>query len=242
MCVNPGIVRAVVHHQQLSDDPEEPIVEVQPASGLADQAYAYLLERILSCAYMPGQPISEKSIAEESDFGRTPVREALQRLRREGLVEVFPRRGMKVAAITEESVHEVYRARRLVEPTVLTQFLSSYSKRALLDFRKKFQEIGPEQGLAHYQLDVDFHAFIVAAASSSTLSAMHNSLLLQQFRLAMYAALLRASDPEENRPEHLAIVDAMLAENAERARDALVFHLNHSLASSLRSLDDGEGR
>lgn len=217
-------------------------MEVPPTSGLAEQAYGYLLQRIQSCAYLPGQPISEKSIADESDFGRTPVREALQRLRREGLVEVFPRKGMKVSAITEESVHEVYRARRLVEPTILTQFISSYPKRELLALRRRFQEIGPEHAIAHYEIDVEFHAFIVAVAQSPTLSAMHDSLMRQQFRLAMYAALLGASDPEENRPQHLAIIDAMLSENAERARDALVFHLNHSLASSLRSLDrDDDG-
>lgn len=216
-------------------------MEAPPASGLADRAYAYLLDRIQSCEYMPGRAISEKSIVEESDFGRTPVREALQRLRREGLVDVFPRKGMRVSQVTEQSVQEVYRARRLIEPMVLTQFISAYPKRELLSLRKRFQEIGPEHGVALYEIDIEFHAFIVSAARSAAIETMHEALMRQQFRLAMYAATLGTSDPEENRPEHLAIVDAMLSENADRARDALVYHLNHSLASSLRTLEHADG-
>jgi DNA-binding GntR family transcriptional regulator len=209
-----------------------------PTSALADQAHTYLLNRIESCEYMPGQAISEKSIAEESDFGRTPVREALQRLRRDGLVDVFPRRGMRVAKITEASVREVHRARRLIEPMVLSHFISSYPKRELLSLRSRLQQVGPEDGAAYLDIDVELHTFIVAASGSTTIITVHDGLMRQQFRFATYATLLGVNDPEETRPEHLAIVDAMLSENAERARDALIFHLNHSLASSLRSLDD----
>ncbi|GAB3815872.1 GntR family transcriptional regulator [Tessaracoccus terricola] len=208
-----------------------------PAGGLADQAYELLLERIQSCAYLPGQTISEQGISDETGIGRTPVREALQRLRRERLVVVYPRKGMQVAAFSEQSVTELYQTRRLLEPAVLTQYISTYPKRELFDLRRRFEELGDGETEAHYHLDVEFHCFLVAVVDNSILTSLHQGLMRQQFRLAMYAASLGTSDPKHNLPEHLAIIDATLRENATAATDALIYHLNHSLAASLRSLE-----
>lgn len=212
-------------------------MENSPTAGLADQAYAVLLERIQSCTYLPGQAISEKGIADETGFGRTPAREALLRLRREGLVDVFPRKGMRVSTFTEDSVQELYQSRRLLEPAILTQYISSYPKKELFSLRRRFEEAGPGQKELHFHLDVEFHEFLVAIANNSILSTMHSAMMRQQFRLAMYAAVLQTSDPEHTLPEHLAIIDAVLRENPMEARDALVYHLNHSLATSLRALE-----
>lgn len=209
----------------------------ESTSGLAQQAYASLLGQIQSCAYLPGQPISEKRIADETGFGRTPVREALLMLKQEGLVEVYPRKGMKVAAVTEASVQEMYQARRLLEPTIAEQHVSAYSKEELFEFRRRFEATGPETGEAHYRVDVEFHGFLVAVTRNRLLIETHQVIMRQQFRLAMYATILGTSTPEDNLPQHLAIIDALLRENPVEVRDALVYHLNHSLVSSLRSVE-----
>ncbi|MEZ5855604.1 MAG: GntR family transcriptional regulator [Hyphomicrobiaceae bacterium] len=67
-----------------------------PAQSLTDAAYAALEERIVTLALAPGTHISEQAICQEIGLGRTPVREALQRLAREGLVVILPRKGVQV--------------------------------------------------------------------------------------------------------------------------------------------------
>ena len=60
-------------------------------SGMTTQIYECLLEKIQSCEYPPGAEINEKTLMEDTGFGRTPLREALHALQRDGLVEIFPR-------------------------------------------------------------------------------------------------------------------------------------------------------
>jgi DNA-binding GntR family transcriptional regulator len=83
---------------------------------LANQVGAWLSERILTGDLRPGQWISENEIAAAVGVSRSPVREALRALAREGSVEVHPRRGTMIAEFTAIDVDNLYRARELVEP------------------------------------------------------------------------------------------------------------------------------
>lgn len=213
-------------------------MQEKTSSGMTAQVYDLLLDRIQSCEYLPGAPLQEKGIIAETGFGRTPVREALLALQRDGLVEIFPRKGMRVAQFTQRSVNDLYQVRKLVEPVVLSTYLTLYPKDRLLDYSRRFRESSLEDITAHYELDLDFHGFLVSVTGNEILIGMHHSLLRQVYRLAMYAVVLGTSEPEQNTPEHLAIIDALLRENAQEAKDALVFHLNHSLVSSLRSIEE----
>ena len=65
-------------------------------SSLTDEAYAALEERIVTLEMAPGSAVSEQVLCHEVGLGRTPVREAIQRLAREGLVQVIPRKGIRV--------------------------------------------------------------------------------------------------------------------------------------------------
>ena len=64
-------------------------------------AYNYLLGKILSCEYLPGQEISEKMLNEQLSFGRTPIREALVTLKSKNLITVYPRKGMQIRPFTK---------------------------------------------------------------------------------------------------------------------------------------------
>lgn len=83
--------------------------------SLTDQAYQALEEEIVTLALEPGQVLSENALAVSLGFGRTPVREALQLLAREGLVVVLPRRGVMVSHIDVSQQLELLRVRRELE-------------------------------------------------------------------------------------------------------------------------------
>ena len=83
--------------------------------SLTDKAYAELEERIVTLALRPGQVLSENALASSLGIGRTPIREALQRLAREGLIVILPRRGVMVSEINVRSQLELLRVRRELE-------------------------------------------------------------------------------------------------------------------------------
>lgn len=97
--------------------PPFPILEAAagaPAS-LTDEAYAALEERIVTLELLPGASLSEHELCQEIGLGRTPVREALQRLAREGLVAILPRKGIRVTATDPGRQLMVLEVRRALE-------------------------------------------------------------------------------------------------------------------------------
>lgn len=82
---------------------------------LTEQAYHRLEEMIVTLQLAPGEVLSESSLTQSLGIGRTPIREALQRLAIEGLVVILPRRGVLVSEITVRNQLELLRVRREVE-------------------------------------------------------------------------------------------------------------------------------
>jgi DNA-binding GntR family transcriptional regulator len=84
-------------------------------ASLTEKAYKELEEQIVTLGLRPGQVLSESALAKRLGIGRTPVREALQQLAREGLVTILPRRGVIVSEINVRNQLELIRVRREVE-------------------------------------------------------------------------------------------------------------------------------
>lgn len=98
----------------------------QPAASLAERAYTTIEERIVTVELKPGSVLSEQALADELGIGRTPVREALQRLANEGLVTVLPRRGVLVSEVNVQTQFEILAVRRALE-RLLVQLASDHA-------------------------------------------------------------------------------------------------------------------
>jgi DNA-binding GntR family transcriptional regulator len=85
-------------------------------TSLADQAYANLKRDIISCKLRPGHLIVENELAATYGMSKTPIREALNLLRKEGFVQVLPRRGTLVKSIDVQDVQHTFFLRMLLEP------------------------------------------------------------------------------------------------------------------------------
>ena len=92
-----------------------PVLGDTPCTSLTDAAYAALEERIVTLEMAPDAQLSEHALCDEIGLGRTPVREALQRLAREGLVEIQPRKGIRVTATDPSAQLLVLEVRRELE-------------------------------------------------------------------------------------------------------------------------------
>ena len=84
--------------------------------SMADRAYARLKRDIIEARLCPGTVLSDSALAEQYEMSRTPVREAINNLRREGLVVVLPKRGTVVKPLDFGEIHDLYTLRTLVEP------------------------------------------------------------------------------------------------------------------------------
>ena len=78
-------------------------------------AHSWLREMTLSGAMLPGQPLRQEEVARQLGISRLPIREALNRLATEGLVELKPRRGFYVASLNEEEIDDIFDMRAMLE-------------------------------------------------------------------------------------------------------------------------------
>lgn len=113
----------------------------------ADYAYRLLELRIVALDLKPGQAVTEAGLCAEMGLGRTPVREALQRLAREWLIIVLPRRGMLVSDIDAHSQMRMIEARRSIERDVV---------------KLATRRARPQQQAAFLQLARDFEALVAS--------------------------------------------------------------------------------
>ena len=206
------------------------------AEALTNQAYEYLYRKIVSCEYLPGQELNEKQLLEETSFGRTPLREALLMLQAENLIDIFPRKGMRITPFTEKSIDDLYQTRKLIEPTVCRKYITIYSKSKLLEFLKQFERAEKGSDYDEFQIDTSFHSYLIGITENNILINLYQSVMIQQMRLAVYAALNDDQNRVGNLDQHRAIIDALLRENEEDVQDAIVLHINHSLIKSLKMM------
>jgi DNA-binding GntR family transcriptional regulator len=138
------------------------------AQTLTEQAYQAIEEQIATLRLKPGDVLSEQMLSAAFKIGRTPVREALQRLAREGLVTILPRKGILVSDINPRNQLLVLEVRREIE-----RLLSrAGAERATPEQREQMHEIarGMERAartnddIAFMRLDREFNGLMIEAA------------------------------------------------------------------------------
>src|SRR5271165_5990597 len=144
--------------------------ELLQAETLTEKAYRALEEEIVTLRIPPGSVVSEAILSRRLGVGRTPIREALQRLAREWLVVIMPRRGIVVSEIDPIRQLRLLEARREIE-----RFLArSAAKRATSIQRAQFRAIadGMDQAardaddIAFMRLDREFNLLVLDAAGN----------------------------------------------------------------------------
>ncbi|MFZ4788889.1 MAG: GntR family transcriptional regulator, partial [Beijerinckiaceae bacterium] len=138
---------------------------------------------IIRLVRRPGDPISEKELAQQFGVSRTPVREALLRLAEERLVEIFPQSGTFVARIPLADLPEAILVRRSLEVTMAELAAQRRKPEGLTAMAKAIewqkQAAGQQDMNAFHQADDDFHAAIALAADHPGVWALVQSVKTQ---------------------------------------------------------------
>ena len=150
------------------------------AESLTDQAYILLEEMISTLQLPPGTLVSEAELSAQLGIGRTPVREAMQRLARERLLLVLPRRGCIVAPIRPEEEVMLIETRRAIE-TLVTE---KAAVRASESERRQFGEIAARMKMALHAQDFDAFARLDAEFNRLCIAACRNELAGSMMQVA----------------------------------------------------------
>ncbi|MBC7940476.1 MAG: GntR family transcriptional regulator [Chitinophagaceae bacterium] len=197
--------------------------ELTPAPSLTDRAYTDIEEMIITLKLAPGSAISESELSAHLGIGRTPIREALQRLARERLVAILPRRGIVVSEINVSSQMRLLEVRREVERLIAR----SAARRATDDERAQFRDLaaGFEQSASAHddigfmRVDRDFNQ-LCSSASHNEFAAGAMSLMHSLSRRFWYLHHRQAADMPRTAKLHAAIARAIAAGDEERAASA----------------------
>ena len=209
-------------------------------SSMQSQAYEFIKRKITMCEYAPNQLLSEAVLQAELGFSRTPVREAIGRLEQEGLLKVFPKRGIIVSGFTISDISMIFEVRRLVEPYTLRNYGSRLVMDKIAEFAKIFREhLDADEFTGFYELDDQFHSTLVAALPNEYLCDLYSRIQTQIIRLRVMSGQLIESRLQRTMAEHTEIAEACLEHNWERAALAMVQHLHYSEESSLATLLKG---
>ncbi|HUQ38818.1 MAG TPA: GntR family transcriptional regulator [Acidimicrobiales bacterium] len=207
---------------------EAPLPRLRQES-LADRAYAELKEAILGGRFEPGASMAEVELAEALGISRTPVREALALLRRDGLIESTPGGTSVVRVLEPGEVRELFLIREALECLALREHIKGDAVHrdgkalsALVERQRKAAAKGDV--VAFLEADEEFHLTVCHEAGLE-----HVAELLASLREKMRQAGLRAvTEPDRMKKvlrEHERIVKALRAGDGEAAADALQTHL-----------------
>lgn len=199
----------------------------RPATA-AETAYRHIRRLILDNALPPGTQRLEAELALELGLSRTPVREAMLRLARDGLVAVTPRHGMRVLPLSASDMRDIYDVLESLEPKAAELLARRRLKpealaplHAACDAMEAAIAAGDRGAWA--VADEDFHRGLLALCGNARLAAMVMQVWDQSHRARLLTLNLRPL-PAASTAEHRAIMTAIDAGDGEAARELFRLH------------------
>jgi DNA-binding GntR family transcriptional regulator len=202
---------------------------VRPA---AEQAAASLRDEILAGLIPAGTRLGEAELAGRLSVSRTPIREALSRLAAEGLVEIQPNRGARVATWTTEQLREIFELRLRLEPYAVRQAVPNLSASQLDELDDLAEAMNRADVARLVELNRRFHGLFIDAAGSPPLAGAlrgvtHAAVVHQNFHDYTPDALRRSLN------HHVEMVAAARAADGDWAEAIMRAHLYNARATML---------
>jgi DNA-binding GntR family transcriptional regulator len=204
---------------------------------LVDEVAGVLRDRIYAGDLAPGMPLRQEQLASELDVSRTPLREALRILEREGLVTVEPNRGVRVISADLPALLAAYEVREVLDGLAARLATKNRSPDLVQRLReivhRQQKALTPWQAVRYTEENVAFHARVIEAGGNEFLTAQ---LPLVPLTAQVFTPVERA-DPSRAElavGEHIGIIEAIeqgLDEKAERRARAHIRRTREALAA-----------
>jgi len=203
---------------------------LQNHKPLREIVYEELKRQIMVGEIQPGTRMMEVELADEMGVSRTPVREAIRKMEKEGLVTIEPRRGAYASDISVQEMVDVLEVRQDLEgmaASIAARKIQPEQKTALRELSERYKRaIDSGEVKEIIDLDEEFHKSIVGISGNKTLIQMVSKLqeLSLRFRYMYYEDFSRF----QNQPaEHHLITEAIISGDSDSARRLAEEHLSH---------------
>lgn len=212
---------------------------------LSEFALEAIRARIVDGSLALGEAISETSLAADLNVSKTPVREALQELKREGLVQIIAKRGTFVFEASGKLVRELSDFRLIVELAALERAMNGSWGR-LVDHCEPIvtamdDALTADTPLQYRRLDAEFHRGIVAHCANDFLKDAYASI---EFRVQALRTRLSTAPENNNRTlrEHHELLEAIIGRDTSRALEILSRHISETRETYLAHLENKEAK
>lgn len=204
------------------------INKLSKAVSYKEKVYNEIKSAIITQRLKPGEQLNERVLAEKLGISRTPVREALQMLEKEGWVRTEPWKGTYVLDITEQDIEEVFQLRMALETLVIDLIIQRISEEhidKLEEFLQKQTEYCDESKADEFiKVDRDFHMYLAYLTGNKRLIQILNNLSDMMRRLGI-RAIKTEERYIETLQEHASIIKGIKARNLSNARQAMMYHI-----------------
>ena len=204
-------------------------LDLQSHKPLREVVYEQLKIQIMEGKIAPGTRMMEVNLAEEMGVSRTPVREAIRKLEKDGLVVIAPRRGAYASDISVKDIIDTLVVRENLESLAAGITATSITEEQINDLEKiaKDYEIAIKSGDVEGMIDGDesFHKMIVIFSENKTLIQLSETVqeLALRFRYLYYDDFSRYQAMPE---EHQKIIDALKSGDPQNATQVAANHVN----------------
>jgi DNA-binding GntR family transcriptional regulator len=203
----------------------------EPRGKLKERAYQELRELLFSGEISAGMIVSERQLAERMKISKTPIRVALERLERDGFVEILPQRGIRVRGLTNKDVADHFDLRIALETWVVERLAKAGARVSMeflhqcIDEQRNAIDAGKLD--VYERADAELHDRLAVLTGNEEVVRV---MRLQRERLTRIIYQIHHKDPTRPRQalaEHAAIVEALEQRDgplaAERMRDHLLW-------------------
>jgi GntR family transcriptional regulator, rspAB operon transcriptional repressor len=203
-------------------------------SRASDSVFDILRENIVGRGFRPGDRLDVRALADQLGVSATPVKDAINRLAAEGLVEIRPRSGTFVAELAPDAVAETFEIRRALECLAAERVVTQLTP----DLLARFQDVvdamdrpvsSERDRTEHERKNVELHTLLVEASGNRRLTELYRSLNAH-LTIARIHSRRRPDDDrlEQERREHRAILDALATRDAAALVSALDRHIRRA--------------
>jgi len=208
--------------------------------SLGQHVFENLKQAIIRGEVAPGDRLVESRLADALDISRTPVREAIHKLEREGLLRKLPKGGFAVMSLSREDIEETFGIRCVLESYAARLAAENYSEEELFPLEEKIREFQKFLDKGHLdelpRINTEFHNLFYALSRSPKLIKMINDLRDQIFR---FRKILLKKDKwaEASNQDHRKMLDAIREGDAARVERVVKQHIARGQRIVLSALE-----
>ncbi len=225
-CSTYGKTMKLIKHDKTKKKADE------PRTNLTERIYQTIKDDIFSFRLLPGDRFSENEIAERVAASRTPVREALARLQREGFVDVSFRSGWQVKPFDFKQFEQLYDVRIVLELAAVKKLCEMEPAPPLEDLKRIWlvkPEDRLEDGPTVCALDERFHEQLIEATGNTEMARIHHDIT-ERLRIIRRIDFTQRNRIEATYDEHAKILRTIIERRAEDVKSYLKTHIEASKA------------